>query len=419
MKGYGAFLAAMLRIGCIGFGGGSALIPVIEKEAVGPGKFIGREAYEKQVVAASITPGALPVELAGGIGWKRYGLGGLLAGAAAMALPGALLTVLCVALLGRFSAELLRQVSFLSVGIVAFILMLLLEYVQRVLRSAETAGTLRKELFVVAAVFFLTGGRKAAALLGWDAPLVGVSTLQVFVMVFFAVFFTRGRFTRRNWCIVGTLCALYVLTAGKQAWIASAFVRHAVEGAMLALGVWGFWRSERADGAGVTRAALASGAKVLLCLLVLAGPLCLWLSGGASFMARGVLSSFLSFGGGDAYLTIADALFVEGGVLSGAVFYGQLVPIVNVLPGSILCKTLTGIGYFAGSAQGTGAALGFAALGFLCSVGASCAVFVSALRAYEQLEALVLDVYKRQVEFLLDLCEVRLGECAYRFFSAG
>ena len=114
MKGYLTFLAAMLRIGLIGFGGGSALIPVIEKEAVGPQKLISREAYNKQVVVASITPGALPVELAGGIGWTRYGFWGLLSGAAAMALPGALLTALCVALLGSFSEALLWQINCLS-----------------------------------------------------------------------------------------------------------------------------------------------------------------------------------------------------------------------------------------------------------------------------------------------------------------
>ena len=57
--------------------------------------------------------------------------------------------------------------------------------------------------------------------------------------------------------------------------------------------------------------------------------------------------------------------------------------------GSILCKTLTEIGYVAGSGEGTEQALGFAALGFARSVGASCAVFVSALEVYERLEKLV------------------------------
>ena len=33
-KKFGQFMLSMFRVGCIGFGGGSALIPVIEKEVV-------------------------------------------------------------------------------------------------------------------------------------------------------------------------------------------------------------------------------------------------------------------------------------------------------------------------------------------------------------------------------------------------
>ena len=54
------------------------------------------------------------------------------------------------------------------------------------------------------------------------------------------------------------------------------------------------------------------------------------------FFGRGVLSSWMSFGGGDAYLTIADGLFVETGLVSDTIFYGSIIAIVNVLPGSIL-----------------------------------------------------------------------------------
>ena len=48
---------SMLRIGAIGFGGGNALIPVIEKEVVENGKLVTKRAYDEDVVAACITPG--------------------------------------------------------------------------------------------------------------------------------------------------------------------------------------------------------------------------------------------------------------------------------------------------------------------------------------------------------------------------
>ena len=56
-------MQAMLRVGVIGFGGGNALIPVMEKEFVTKKPYVTKEEYDEAVLAASITPGALPVEI--------------------------------------------------------------------------------------------------------------------------------------------------------------------------------------------------------------------------------------------------------------------------------------------------------------------------------------------------------------------
>ena len=66
-KGLG-WLLPFLKIGSIGFGGGTALIPVIEQEMVDKRKVVTKEEYDSAVIIASITPGALPVEISGGIG---------------------------------------------------------------------------------------------------------------------------------------------------------------------------------------------------------------------------------------------------------------------------------------------------------------------------------------------------------------
>ena len=60
-------LFTMFKIGCIGFGGGTALVPVIESEVVYEKKLIDKDEYTKDVVVANITPGALPVEVAAGV----------------------------------------------------------------------------------------------------------------------------------------------------------------------------------------------------------------------------------------------------------------------------------------------------------------------------------------------------------------
>lgn len=71
-------LCSMLKIGCIGFGGGNAVVPVMEKELVEDKAYVKRKKYEETIMIANVTPGALPVEIASGIGnliWeKEYGV---------------------------------------------------------------------------------------------------------------------------------------------------------------------------------------------------------------------------------------------------------------------------------------------------------------------------------------------------------
>ena len=49
-------ITTMLKIGFIGFGGGTALIPVIEEEIVEKNKVVTEEQFNNEVMIASITP---------------------------------------------------------------------------------------------------------------------------------------------------------------------------------------------------------------------------------------------------------------------------------------------------------------------------------------------------------------------------
>ena len=122
MRKFISMTATMLKIGFIGFGGGSALIPVIEEEVVEKDKIVSEEEFNDDVMIASITPGALPVEVATGIGRQSSGLKGMAAAATAMALPGALLTVLLQAVISSAGSMVKSQINYLSVGISAFII---------------------------------------------------------------------------------------------------------------------------------------------------------------------------------------------------------------------------------------------------------------------------------------------------------
>lgn len=116
----GQFIRSMFWIGCIGFGGGSALIPVIEKEIADRQGIDEKQNIDKDVVVASITPGALPVEIAASIGRRKFGIRGMIAGAVMMALPGALMTVALVAVLSVFQEKILSVVNMISIGVSVF-----------------------------------------------------------------------------------------------------------------------------------------------------------------------------------------------------------------------------------------------------------------------------------------------------------
>lgn len=109
-----------------------------------------------------------------------------------------------------------------------------------------------------------------------------------------------------------------------------------------------------------------------------------------AFSVEGICSAWVSFGDGDAYLTIADGFFVEGKVILAGQYYNHIVPAVNVLPGSILCKTLAAVGYYAGWNVSGSAVVGilFAIAGFACSIAASCSFFMLAYHLYDYLVSL-------------------------------
>ena len=65
-------------------------------------------------------------------------------------------------------------------------------------------------------------------------------------------------------------------------------------------------------------------------------------------------------------------------IVNEGIFYGHIIPIVNLLPGSILCKTVSCIGYIVGYSVSGSVICGYivAAAGFLCSLLASCGIFM-------------------------------------------
>ena len=152
-------LFTMFKIGCIGFGGGTALVPVIESEVVYEKKLIDKDEYTKDVVVANITPGALPVEVAAGVGRKVCGIPGMLLSAVLMGLPGTFLTVLILMLINSSGERILQQILFASVGVTAYIIYMLLMYAKGTFRECREKGMAKSGTVFMFLVFLLTSGK--------------------------------------------------------------------------------------------------------------------------------------------------------------------------------------------------------------------------------------------------------------------
>ena len=346
--GLAVLLRSMLKIGVIGFGGGSALIPVIEEEVVDRQGILSREEYNEAVVSACVTPGALPVEIAAGVGRKKAGIKGMILAALAMALPGAFLTVFILAAASKFEGAALNFIQYISIGLGGFISSLLASYAIKSAGEARNCGrrTYTASLLIMAGVFLVTGGKSLLQLFhikGADR-FIHLSTFQVLMLSFLI---------------------MSVLYIGKK-------LRHLAKAGYRSGHVSA--NEKRADRKAVVSILKETFAWVIFAAL-LAIPAFFILAGGPVYIFRGFLSSLMSFGGGDAYLSVADGLFVNTKMVSGSDFYGLLVPVANVLPGSILCKILTGTGYLIGSKGGFVPGIAGAVAGFAVSTAASGMVF--------------------------------------------
>ena len=359
MKKMTRFLLGMLKIGCIGFGGGSALIPVIEREFVGKDKLDTKENYEKDILVASLTPGALPVELASSLGWRNFGFPGMILGALCMALPGVAGTLLLLTVLGPLREKVGVLMELLTIGISAFIIYLIVRYIGKVCKQSRKFSEtfLIRAVFVMLGVFVLSCGKNLYKLFGIQKePLFCFSTFHILLVAFLTI-----------------LCINFYRGLKKSGKKKNNEIRESKKSLFVNLGsmvvVWGFFLlfcSLPAIGISIYRQNLTD---FLL------------------FLGRGCLSVVMSFGGGDAYLAVADGLFVETAMVPSEVFYGDVVSVANILPGSILGKALTAVGYYYGMTM-TGSLAGgllFAFSGFVASITLSGLVFEVIYHFYDQL----------------------------------
>lgn len=319
MKNIRQLICSMLKIGTIGFGGGNALIPIIEQEVVVNKKMITKEEYDSIVTMGNITPGAMVIKVAAGIGQIIAGTKGMFLAAAAVSLPGAFILILLLSGMSLVGTEVLGQIQLLFIGIATFIVYTLTKYIFNNINSTHNNGKMWLTIGIIGIVFVLNNF---------------ISTLVILVVSY----------------IVLILCGMIKCKNDSRE------VRNFQ-----------------------TRRFVIDTAVLLFVLIAISIPALVIVPGFINYIINGLISCFVSFGGGSAYLTAAEGFFVETGMISEGDFYGSIVTTVNILPGSTLGKMLSGVGYYVGLGQG-GIETGIIAAwsGFCCGLSGSCIVVLFA-----------------------------------------
>jgi len=96
---YFKLFIAFFKLGCVTFGGGYAMIPVLERELIKKRNWTTMEEIMDYYTIAQVTPGIIAVNISTFIGFKLKGLFGGIISTAAFVIPGvSLITVIAAAL---------------------------------------------------------------------------------------------------------------------------------------------------------------------------------------------------------------------------------------------------------------------------------------------------------------------------------
>lgn len=339
----------MFKIGLIGFGGGNALVPIMKKELVEKNNYIGEEEFEKAVIVANLTPGALPIELAAIIGKIVNGYHGMILSALSMALPGILISIFLFLLFINGNNFIMNGFSFASIGITTFVLFLLLNYVTNTLKKVKDN---KSALKVIVLIILLTSSKNICELMGININvIVDLSSIDIIMLSLSAIIFCSDKKEYKyNKYITVSLILLYIISVSINFYY-NIYISFMCRILMIILSIVKISKelksSEKKNRKIIKK--LLKEEIVWICMGVVCWlPSLILFGNNSKLIPNGFISSLISFGGGDSYLAIAEGMFIDTNIISSDIFYGQIVPVVNAVPGSILCKTLSLIGFYLG-----------------------------------------------------------------------
>lgn len=140
-----------LKIGAFTFGGGYAMIAMLENEFIGKKHWIEREEFLDMVAIAESTPGPVAINSATYIGYKLAGFWGALVSTVAVSLPSFCIIYLISLFFDRFLS--LTYVSYAFRGIQAGVIYLILSAGLRMLKGLQRD---KMSVGILAVVFLLS-----------------------------------------------------------------------------------------------------------------------------------------------------------------------------------------------------------------------------------------------------------------------
>ena len=151
MSEYLELLRVFMLIGASVFGGGYAMLPVVERELIQKRGWVDMDEVMDYYTIAQITPGIIAVNVATFVGYKRKGVAGGIIATAGIVLPGVALVVLISLCLRRFAEYPLVRHAFAGIRVAVGALIL-----DTVLKLFKGVFKEYKALIICAAAFALS-----------------------------------------------------------------------------------------------------------------------------------------------------------------------------------------------------------------------------------------------------------------------
>lgn len=119
----GKLFLTFLEIGAFTFGGGYAMVPLIQREVCGKQRWLTDEEFLNCLALAQSAPGPLAINTAAYIGYRLRGIAGLLAAVLGAALPSFVIILVVASFFDRFAELPPVQAAFRGMRPAIFMLM--------------------------------------------------------------------------------------------------------------------------------------------------------------------------------------------------------------------------------------------------------------------------------------------------------